>query len=220
MRLFKGKFKNRIFFKALQLVMLVVIFTVVKKEVPDIMESHKTANTLSNDIQYEELDIDSCDLSGKRKANSVVDIGFDSDYANRKYWAYTNSTRQLVYVEAAQIVLQNDDYEDVTSSGRYCTDEANVKGTEDSKLDKGHVIADSLGGVSNSYNITPQNSYLNRDGEQYQMEKIIRKGGGASNFKAYISYPNDFTMIPNSYKITFEMNGEVYNYEYKNEGSL
>lgn len=198
--------------------MLVVIFTVVITEVPDIMESHKTANTLSNDIQYEELNIDSCNISGKRKANTRVDIGFDSDYANRKYWAYTNSTRQLVYVEADQIVLQNDDYEDVTSSGRYCPDEAKVKGTEDKNLDEGHVIADSLGGVSNSYNITPQDSYLNRQGEQYQMEELIRKGGGATNFKAYISYPNDFTMIPNSYKVTFEMNGTGYNYEYKNEG--
>lgn len=219
MRLFKGKFKNRIFFKAIQLVMLVVIFTVVITEVPDIMKAHKTDSTLSSDIQYEELDIDSCNLSGKRKANSVVDIGFDSDYANRKYWAYTNSTRQLVYVQADEIILQNDELEDVTSGGRYCKDEAEVKGTEDINLDEGHVIADSLGGVSNSYNITPQNSYLNQEGQQYQMEELIRKGGGATNFEAYISYPNDFTMIPSSYKVTFEINGTDYNYEYKNEGS-
>ncbi len=199
--------------------MLVAILSVVITEVPDIIKSHKADSSLSNDIQYEELDIDSCSLSGKRKSNSVVDIGFDSDFANREYFSYTNSTRQLVYVEAEEIILQNDELEDVTSSGRYCKDEAEVKGTEDINFDEGHVIADSLGGVSNSYNITPQDSYLNQHGEQYQMEELIRKGGGATNFKAYINYPNDFTMIPSSYKITFEMNGVEYNYEYKNEGS-
>ena len=37
------------------------------------------------------------------------------------------------------------------------------------------MIADSLGGVSNAYNITPQNSTLNRHGDQAYMEKAIRE---------------------------------------------
>lgn len=220
MKMFKGKLKNRMFFKMLQLVFVVVALTIGVRQVGELIKDHETDKILTNDVEYEGVDIDSCELSGKRKANTIVDIGFDSNYANREYWAYTNSTRQLVYVEADQIILQNDELEEVTSSGRYCPDEAKVKGTEDSELDEGHVIADSLGGVSNSYNITPQDSYLNQYGEQYQMEELIRKGGGATNFKAYINYPNDFTMIPSSYKVTFEMNGIDYNYEYKNEGSL
>lgn len=219
MKLFEGKFKNRMFLKILQIVLVVALIIVGIRQIPELIKERKVDNILSSDVEYEKLDVDSCDLSGKRKANSKVDIGFDSSYAEREYLAYTNSTRQLVYVEADEIILQNDELEDVTSGGRYCPDEAKVKGTEDVNLDEGHVIADSLGGVSNSYNITPQDSYLNQEGQQYQMEKLIRKGGGASNFKAYINYPNDFTMIPNSYKVTFGINGEVYNYEYKNEGS-
>ena len=57
-------------------------------------------------------------------------------------------------------------HEPVNASGRYCNDEAKVPGVEEPDLDEGHVIADSLGGVSNAYNITPQNSTLNRHGDQ------------------------------------------------------
>lgn len=60
----------------------------------------------------------------------------------------------------------------------------------------GHVIADSLGGVSNAYNITPQDSTLNRDGDQAYMEKVIRDAGGRSNFTAVITYPSTTTQIP------------------------
>ena len=66
--------------------------------------------------------------------------------------------------------------------------EADVPGTERSYLDQGHVIADSLGGVSNAYNITPQDSTLNRHGDQAYMEKVIRDAGGVTNFVAKISY--------------------------------
>lgn len=66
---------------------------------------------------------------------------------------------------AEEILLQNDETEDVTSAGRYYHDEAKVPGVEHSDLDEGHVIADSLGGVSNAYNITPQDSILNRHGD-------------------------------------------------------
>lgn len=102
------------------------------------------------------------------------DIGF----GDREYWAYTNEFVQLVRVVAAEIILQDDATEPVNSNGRYYDDEANVSGTENSNLDQGHVIADSLGGVSNAYNITPQDSVLNRHGDQAYMERNIVQAGG------------------------------------------
>ncbi|MBR3217280.1 MAG: hypothetical protein IKF69_12825, partial [Exiguobacterium sp.] len=105
---------------------------------------------------YTKIEVDGGDQSGTREANVVVDIGF----GDREYWAFTNEHGQLVRVIAEEIILQNDETEDVNSSGRYYADEAKVPGVEDPNLDEGHIIADSLGGVSNAYNITPQNSAL------------------------------------------------------------
>lgn len=215
MRLFDSKLQKRVVVRLLQVIVISgAIFTCIKN-VPEYINSLKAENVNNEVSEYEELKAQPCDLSGRRKANSKVDIGYDSDYATRDYYAYTNGTKQLVYVEADEIILQNDNEEN-DGSDRYCSDEAKVKGTEASDLDEGHVIADSLGGVSNSYNITPQNSYLNQKGEQYQMEQFIRDNGGASNFKAYINYPNAFTFTPSSYDITFEINGISYDYSYNN----
>lgn len=160
---------------------------------------------------------DSCNLSGDRVANAKVDIGYDSDYANRDYYAYTNEYSQLVYVEAATIVIQDDSEEEVNSSGRYCNDEAKVDGVESSDLDEGHVIADSLGGVSNSYNITPQESNLNRHGTQADIEEDIRSNGGATNFAATITYPDTSTQIPSTYQITYYINGTKQSYSFDND---
>jgi hypothetical protein len=71
-----------------------------------------------------------------------------------------------------------------------------------------NVIADSLGGVSNAYNITPQNSTLNRHGDQAYMEKVIRDAGGCTDFVATIIYPDTKTQIPSHYKYTYKVNGE------------
>lgn len=149
--------------------------------------------------------MDGGDLSGNREPNVVVDIG----YGDREYWAFTNEYGQLVRVVADEIILQDDDNEPVLSSGRYYPDEAKVPGVESDVLDEGHIIADSLGGVSNAYNITPQDSTLNRHGDQAYMEEVIRKAGGATNFEAIITYPNTETQIPSSYQYTYTMNGNV-----------
>ena len=106
-------------------------------------------------------------MSGYREPNVVVDIG----YGDREYWAFTNEYGQLVRVIADEIILQDDSNEPVLSSGRYYSDEAKVPGVESDVLDEGHIIADSLGGVSNAYNITPQDSTLNRHGDQAYMER-------------------------------------------------
>ena len=162
--------------------------------------------TKSNDEQFTEyklIEVDGGDLSGYREAKVVVDIGF----GDREYWAFTNEHGQLVRVIADKIILQDDRNEHVTSSGRYYSDEAKVPGVESSTLDEGHIIADSLGGVSNAYNITPQDSTLNRHGDQAYIEDAIRKAAGATNFEAIITYPDTKTQIPSSYQYTYTIKG-------------
>lgn len=161
---------------------------------------------------YKLIEIDGGDLSGHREPNVVVDIGF----GDRKYWAFTNEHGQVVRVIADEIFLQDDRTEPVTSSGRYYEDEAKVPGVERADLDEGHIIADSLGGVSNAYNITPQDSTLNRHGDQAYMEDAIRKAGGATHFEAIITYPNTETQIPSHYKYTYTLKGNKIVDEFDN----
>ncbi|MFL0507187.1 DNA/RNA non-specific endonuclease [Ureibacillus sp. 179-F W5.1 NHS] len=152
---------------------------------------------------YKLIEVDGGDLSGYREPNVVVDIG----YGDREYWAFTNEYGQLVRVIADEIILQDDRNEPVLSSGRYYADEAKVPGVESDVLDEGHIIADSLGGVSNAYNITPQDSTLNRHGDQAYLEDAIRSAGGATNFEAIITYPNTETQIPSNYQFTYTLMG-------------
>jgi len=69
-----------------------------------------------------------------------------------------------------------------------------------------------LGGVSNAYNITPQDSVLNRHGDQAYKERNIRQAGGATNFEAIITYPDTETQIPSKYKYTIHGNDVVDEY--------
>ncbi|QPQ30640.1 DNA/RNA non-specific endonuclease [Lysinibacillus sp. JNUCC 51] len=161
---------------------------------------------------YKLIEVDGGNLSGHRESNVVVDIGF----GDREYWSFTNEHGQLIRVIAKEIVLQDDRTEPVTSSGRYYADEAKVPGVERADLDEGHIIADSLGGVSNAYNITPQDSTLNRHGDQAYMEDAIRKAGGATNFEAIITYPNTETQIPSHYKYTYTLKGNKIVDEFDN----
>ncbi|MBT2641894.1 DNA/RNA non-specific endonuclease [Bacillus sp. ISL-41] len=181
-------------------------------------EKEETTTTVADEPEVEEtptqpnddlfsgyilIEVDGGDLSGYREPNVVVDIG----YGDREYWAFTNEYGQLVRVIADEIILQDDLNEPVLSSGRYYSDEAKVPGVENDVFDEGHIIADSLGGVSNAYNITPQDSALNRHGDQAYMEKVIRDAGGATNFEAIITYPNTETQIPSSYQYTYTLMG-------------
>ncbi|OXT15826.1 hypothetical protein B9K06_18765 [Bacillus sp. OG2] len=166
----------------------------------------KETSTQSNNelfSGYKLIEVDGGDVSGYRESKVVVDIG----YGDREYWAFTNEYGQLVRVIADEIILQDDSTEPVLSSGRYYSDEAKVPGVESDVLDEGHIIADSLGGVSNAYNITPQDSTLNRHGDQAYMEDAIRKAGGATNFEAIITYPNTETQIPSRYQYTYTLMG-------------
>jgi len=152
---------------------------------------------------YELVEVDGGDLSGHREANTVVSVG----YGDREYWAFTNEHGQLERVTADEIILQDDTSEAVLDSGRYYSDEAKVPGVESDILDEGHVIADSLGGVSNAYNITPQESTLNRHGDQAYMEDVIRDAGGATDFEAIITYPDTETQVPSSYQYSYTVRG-------------
>lgn len=183
--------------------------TVTEKSVSD-----KTTTPSKDELfkGYRRIEVDGGNLSGHREPNVVVDIG----YGDRKYWAFTNESGQLIRVVADKVVLQDDRTEPVTSSGRYYSDEAKVPGVERSDLDEGHIIADSLGGVSNAYNITPQESTLNRHGDQAYMEDAIRKAAGATNFEAIITYPNKKTQIPSHYKYTYTLNGHKIVDEFDN----
>ena len=158
------------------------------------------------------IEVDGGDLSGTRQPNVMVDVG----YGDREYWAYTNEYGQLVKVTANKIIPQDDATEPVNSNGRYYWDEAIVPGTESPDYDEGHVIGDSLGGVSNAYNITPQNSVLNRYGDQAYMEKVIRDAGGCEDFVAVITYPDTETQIPSHYSYTYKINGNTVNDEFDN----
>ncbi|EIC1657202.1 DNA/RNA non-specific endonuclease [Listeria monocytogenes] len=161
---------------------------------------------------YKTIIVDGGDMSGHREPNVRVNIGF----GDREYWGFTNEYGQLVRVIADAIVLQDDTTEPIKSNGRYYYDEAKVSGVENSNLDEGHVIADSLGGVSNSYNITPQDSVLNRHGDQAYMERNIRQAGGATNFEAIITYPDTETQIPSKYRYTYTILGNDVVDEYAN----
>lgn len=183
-----------------------------EKDIPSVEENDKYIDEITFNGKYKLIEVDGGDLNGIREPMVVVDVGF----GDREYWAYTNEYGQLVRVVAKQIILQDDKTEPVTADGRYYADCANVPGTERPDLDKGHVIADSLGGVSNAYNITPQDNVLNRYGDQAYMEKVIRSAGGCTDFEAIITYPDTKTQIPSHYKYTYKINGEVIVDEFDN----
>ena len=161
---------------------------------------------------YKVITVDGGDKTGAREPNVAVDIG----YGDREYWGFTNEYGQLIKVVAKEIILQDDDTEPVTSNGRYYSGEANVPGTELSDYDQGHVIADSLGGVSNAYNITPQDSTLNRHGDQAYIERNIRDAGGCTDFAVIITYPDISAQIPSHYHYTYTLNGNVITEDFDN----
>jgi len=183
-----------------------------KEEQPaEVVQTEEKQTEASTD-GYKTITVDGGDKSGYREPNVRVDIGF----GDREYWGFTNENGQLVRVIADEIILQDDATESVTSNGRYYSDEAKVPGVESSTLDEGHVIADSLGGVSNAYNITPQDSVLNRHGDQAYMERNIREAGGATDFEAIITYSDTETHIPSKYRYTYTILGNEVVDEYEN----
>ncbi len=180
--------------------------------IPSKATPQASSKSSSSEGKYKEINVAGGDMNGTRKPMVVVDIG----YGDREYWAYTNQYGQLIRVTAKKIVVQDAKTEPVLENGRYYPEEAKVPGTERVGLDQGHVIADSLGGVSNAYNITPQDSILNRYGDQAYMEKNIRDAGGCTNFEATITYSNTKTQIPKHYHYIYTLKGNVITDDFDN----
>lgn len=212
MKKFKPNLKTII--GSILLATLIVTSIIMPKDASIEIQQKLAIQRKSEDIfaGYKLIEVYGGDLSGHREPNVVVDIGF----GDREYYAFTNEYGQLVKVIAKEIILQDESTEPVNSNGRYYKDEAKVPGVESKNLDEGHIIADSLGGVSNAYNITPQNSTLNRHGDQAYMEKVIRDAGGCTDFVAIITYPNTSTQIPSHYSYTYTINANVINDEFDN----
>ncbi len=180
----------------------------------------------SIDAGYQKKSRDACDLSGTRAKNAVVDIGYDSDYANRIYYAYTDKYGRIKKVEAAVIIRQAQTIEQTVFGAngtsdelRYCYDEAKVTGAV-GKYNEGHVIADSLGGVSNAYNITPEIGTVNLYGGQYKMEEEIRtaikSGSVVTNFTMRIAYERK-SAIPSKYSATYYIDGKRISRTFENK---
>lgn len=70
--------------------------------------------------------------------------------------------------------------------------------------------------MSNAHNITPQNSTLNRHGNQAYMEKVIRDAGGCTNFIVTITYQDNSTQIPLSYRYEYVLKGNSIIDEFDN----
>lgn len=157
---------------------------------------------------------------GNREANVVVNGGFNDDYARRNYYGFTNEFGQLSYYKADKIIDQNDDVEPVKSDGRFGTP-ADVYGTatedepEGRDFDRGHVMADSLGGAPNAYNMTPQDAYLNEHSIEVGIEGRARNG----NIKQYTSIPlydSTTTQTPYAYFTSFVDDGRYVEWFFYN----
>ncbi len=188
--------------------------TEVQEDIQNTLGYHIAGDVLTYlGEDYTIVEVEGGDRSGDREPNVAVDIGF----GDREYWGLTNEYGQLIHVLAEEVSLQDDEVEPVNDDGRYYSDEADVPGTELDTLDQGHVIADSLGGVANAYNITPQDSVLNRHGEQAYMESAIRDAGGCANLEVTISYSETDTQIPNSYRYEYELMGNLIVDDFENK---
>ena len=162
-------------------------------------------DAIQAEAQESGVDGSLCDTDTReRTANVVVSIGATDDGVPREYYAVTNSTGQLVEVIARDIIVQNDETETVSDKGRYCDNLPFVPGAGKG-FDRGHVIADSLGGQSNVYNLAPQNATLNRYGDQAFIENQIRKAGGAADFHAVLTYPDSHSDVPSRYSIAYSL---------------
>lgn len=178
----------------------------VAEQVSEEPAPEDVTNTGIDTSNHRVIEVAGGNTSGHREANVAVNIG----HGNREYWAYTNEHGQLVKVTAKEIIVQDDATEDVNSDGRYYSRMADVPGVgQDYGMDRGHVIADSLGGVANAYNITPQEATLNRHGDQAYMENEIRRAGGATDFVAVITYPDTKTQTPSHYEYTYTIKGNT-----------
>ncbi len=170
-----------------------------------------------------ELEFPQNNLDVYREPNSKVNVGFDANGAiEREYWSYTNEYQQTEFLHADQIKPQDNELEKdfIDSEGRYfvVTDDGEITSDQSrpgviSGYDAGHIVADSLGGNSTTYNITPQISWLNQNGIVRQYETDILRNGGAYDFNSRMYYYDDDSLIPNRYYVTYFIDdGDYWTY--------
>lgn len=135
-----------------------------------------------------------CSYNVGRNPNVKVDIGA----GDRSYYAYTNEYSQLAFITADQIIVQNESTDGVTDSGKYCDQPAEISGDGTPKL----VIADSLGGASNAYNVI---SSINAYSQLEQIENEILAYGQATDFRVAISYQNTETNTPSTLEFSYKL---------------
>lgn len=201
--------------RKLLFVILGIIFIVLVVRAHLMAQNYEIILGIPEEWSYKKvINVDPCDTDGERQKNVVVDIG----YGDREYYALTNGSGQLTKVYAGQLEEQHPDEE--LDNKRYCYSQANVPGVKKDVYDRGHVIADALGGVSNAYNITPEDSYLNRSGEQSQMEKellsALNSGKNVTNLAVEIKYPNNDTQIPTEYIFDYNINSHHHHRDFVN----
>lgn len=153
------------------------------------------------------LQVSTCNYNVTRAPNVKVNIGV----GDRKYYAYTNQYSQLVFITADQIEIQNESSEAVGSNGQYCDGPAAIEGT--SGTTPKTIIADSLGAASNSYNVIPAGSaYSGLE----SLENEILANGGATEFKAYFSYPDSSSTTPSLIDVSFKIDSNLIEYQFNN----
>lgn len=153
------------------------------------------------------LQVSTCSYNVGRNPNVKVNIGSNG----REYYAYTNEYSQLAFISADQITVQDESTETVNESGQYCDSPAAVSG--DSGTTPKTVIADSLGGASNSYNVIPAgNVYSGLE----SIENEILAAGGATEFRAYFTYPSTDSNTPDTVSISYKLGSQLMEYNFNN----
>lgn len=151
--------------------------------------------------------VTTCNYNVGRNPNAKVNVGSGS----REYYAYTNENSQLVLITADEIVVQNESTETVNDSGEYCDSPAEVVG--DSGYTPARIISDSLGGASNSYNVIPAG---NAKSQFEAIQSQILAAGGATNFRAYLTYPSDDSNTPSLIDVSFKIDENLVEYQFSN----
>lgn len=153
------------------------------------------------------IQVSACSYNVTRSPNAKVNIGL----GDRKYYAYTNEYAQLAFISADQIIVQDESSEAVDESGQYCSEIAEVDG--DTGTTPKTVISDSLGAASNSYNVIPAASaYSGLE----SIENEILASGGATDFRAYFTYPDSESNTPNLIDISYKLGSTLVEYQYNN----
>lgn len=151
--------------------------------------------------------VSTCSYSTNTAPNVKVNIGA----GDREYYAYTNEHGQLQYITADTITIQDEQSEVVNADGNYCDQPADI--AKDTGYTNTYIIADSLGGASNAYNLIPGGISTSNLAE---IENDILENGGATEFNAYFEYSDSETNVPHTIQISYKINEGLVEYQFNN----